>query len=113
MLATAASPACGRYARAPKRPIRPPISTRARKNDAYKLDRSITPEEINAHYNNFYEFGTHKDIADNAQNLIIRPWEIAIDGLVEKPFTIAFDDLVRKIRWKRGSIATAASKRGR
>jgi methionine sulfoxide reductase catalytic subunit len=69
----------------------------AKKNDAYKLDRSITPEEINGHYNNFYEFGTSKDIAANAQNLVIRPWEIAVDGLVEKPFTIAFDDLVRKI----------------
>lgn len=69
----------------------------AKKNAAYKIDRAITPEEINAHYNNFYEFGTDKDIAANAQNLVIRPWEIAVDGLVEKPFTIAFDDLVRKI----------------
>jgi sulfoxide reductase catalytic subunit YedY len=69
----------------------------AKKNEAYKLDRPITPEEINGHYNNFYEFGTSKDIADNAENLVIRPWEIAVDGLVEKPFTIAFDDLVRKI----------------
>jgi sulfoxide reductase catalytic subunit YedY len=68
----------------------------AKTNEAYKLDRPITPEEINGHYNNFYEFGTSKDIAANAQNLVIRPWEIAIDGLVEKPFTIAFDDLVRK-----------------
>lgn len=69
----------------------------AKKNDAYKLDRPLTPEEINAHYNNFYEFGTSKDIAANAQNLVIRPWEVSVDGLVEKPFTIAFDDLVRKI----------------
>jgi methionine sulfoxide reductase catalytic subunit len=69
----------------------------AKKNEAYKLDRPVTPEEINGHYNNFYEFGTSKDIAANAQNLVIRPWEIAVDGLVDKPFTIAFDDLVRKI----------------
>ena len=69
----------------------------AKRNEAYKIERPITPEDINAHYNNFYEFGTDKDIAANAQNLVIRPWEIAIDGLVEKPFTIAFDELVRKI----------------
>lgn len=69
----------------------------AKKNDAYKIDGPVTPEEINGNYNNFYEFGTAKDIAANAQNLVIRPWEIAIDGLVEKPFAIAFDDLVRKI----------------
>ena len=31
------------------------------------------------------------------RTLIVRPWEITVDGLVEKPFTIAFDDLVRKI----------------
>ncbi|MEP9388933.1 protein-methionine-sulfoxide reductase catalytic subunit MsrP [Mesorhizobium sp. KR9-304] len=68
----------------------------AKKNEAYKLDRPITPEEINGNYNNFYEFGSSKSIAANAQNLVIRPWEIAVDGLVEKPFTIAFDDLVRK-----------------
>ncbi|MER2535082.1 MAG: protein-methionine-sulfoxide reductase catalytic subunit MsrP [Rhizobiaceae bacterium] len=69
----------------------------AKRNEAYTLDRSVTPEEINANYNNFYEFGTWKEIAKPAQNLVIRPWEIAVDGLVEKPFTIAFDDLVRKI----------------
>ncbi|MEW9806661.1 protein-methionine-sulfoxide reductase catalytic subunit MsrP [Mesorhizobium sp. ZMM04-5] len=69
----------------------------ARKNDAYTIDGDVTPEEINANYNNFYEFGTSKNIAANAQNLVIRPWEIAIDGLVEKPFTIGFDELVRKI----------------
>ncbi|MBL8577057.1 MAG: protein-methionine-sulfoxide reductase catalytic subunit MsrP [Mesorhizobium sp.] len=69
----------------------------AKKNDAYKLDRPLTPEDINANYNNFYEFGTSKDIAANAQNLVIRPWEVEIGGLVESPFTIAFDDLVRKI----------------
>ena len=68
----------------------------ATKNPAYVLDRSVTPEEINAHYNNFYEFGTQKDIFEDAQKLRIRPWEIAVDGLVETPVTVAFDDLVRK-----------------
>ena len=69
----------------------------AKRNEAYKLDRDLTPEEINAHYNNFYEYGTQKGIAEAAQALKTRPWDIEIGGLVEKPFTIAFDDLVRKI----------------
>ena len=69
----------------------------AKKNEAYTLDRPLTPEDINAHYNNFYEYGTQKEIADAAQQLIVRPWEIDIDGLVEQPMTLAFDDLVRKI----------------
>lgn len=69
----------------------------ATRNEAFKLDRDLTPEEINGAYNNFYEFGSHKNIAAAAQNLVIRPWDIEIDGMVEKPMTIAFDDLVRKI----------------
>ncbi len=69
----------------------------ATRNEAFKLDRDMTPEEVNGTYNNFYEFGSHKNIAAAAQNLVIRPWDIEIDGMVENPMTIAFDDLVRKI----------------
>ncbi|PSJ60537.1 protein-methionine-sulfoxide reductase catalytic subunit MsrP [Kumtagia ephedrae] len=69
----------------------------ARKNEAYKLDRDLTPEKINANYNNFYEYGTYKEIAEAAQALKTRPWDIEIGGLVEQPFTIGFDDLVRRI----------------
>ncbi len=69
----------------------------AARNEAFKLDRELTPEDVNGSYNNFYEFGSHKSIAAAAQSLVIRPWEIEIDGKVEKPMTIAFDDLVRKI----------------
>ena len=32
----------------------------AKRNDAYKLDRDVTPEKINLNYNNFYEFSTSK-----------------------------------------------------
>jgi sulfoxide reductase catalytic subunit YedY len=69
----------------------------ATRNDAYPLDRPITDEIINTHYNNFYEFGTSKNIANAAQALPIRPWTIKIDGLVEKPFEIGIDDLMRKL----------------
>lgn len=69
----------------------------AKANPAYKLDRDLTPEAINANYNNFYEYGTQKQIAAEAQALRTRPWEIAVGGLVDKPFTIGIDDLVRKI----------------
>lgn len=69
----------------------------AKRNEAYKLERGITPEEVNSTYNNFYEFGSHKRIYQRAQALQTRPWDIRIDGDVEKPFTISFDDLVRKV----------------
>ncbi|EKF18035.1 protein-methionine-sulfoxide reductase catalytic subunit MsrP [Nitratireductor pacificus] len=69
----------------------------ASRNAAYTIDRPLTPEEVSSAYNNFYEFGSHKQIARAAQALATHPWDIAIDGLVEKPLTIGFEDLVRKM----------------
>ena len=57
----------------------------------------MTPKEINTTYNNFYEFGTSKSISSAAEALQVRPWEIKIDGEVEKPFTIPIDDLLKKV----------------
>ena len=69
----------------------------ARRNEAYKIERAITDEKINGNYNNFYEFGTSKDIAEAAQALRTRPWTVKIDGMVEKPMEIGIDDLIRKM----------------
>jgi methionine sulfoxide reductase catalytic subunit len=69
----------------------------AKRNPKYTLDRPITDEKINDHYNNFYEFSTDKDVADLAQKLPLRPWTIKLDGMVEKPQEIAIDDLLRKM----------------
>jgi sulfoxide reductase catalytic subunit YedY len=66
-------------------------------NDKYKLDREITPSEINGAYNNFYEFGSSKAIAKAAQALKLRPWTIKIDGMVEKPIEIGIDDLIKQM----------------
>jgi sulfoxide reductase catalytic subunit YedY len=67
-------------------------------NPAYKdAGRAITDEKYNTNYNNFYEFGTSKGIAAEAEKLRTRPWEIAIDGEVDKPFVIGIDDLLKKI----------------
>ncbi len=60
--------------------------------------REITDETLNVTYNNFYEFGTSKRISRGAKALKVRPWEIKIDGEVEKPFTIGFDDLLKKVQ---------------
>jgi sulfoxide reductase catalytic subunit YedY len=69
----------------------------AKRNEKFTLDRPITDEKINDHYNNFYEFNSSKDVADQAQKLPIRPWTVKIDGMVEKPFEIGIDDLIRKM----------------
>ena len=65
----------------------------AKRNPRYPLDRPLTDEKLVTAYNNFYEFGSQKSIAAEAQALKIRPWTIKIDGLVEKPMTVDVDDL--------------------
>lgn len=45
----------------------------------------ITPMNDVAHYNNYYEFSTDKEgPADLAKNFKTRPWNVTIDGDVEK-----------------------------
>ncbi|HEY0525171.1 MAG TPA: protein-methionine-sulfoxide reductase catalytic subunit MsrP, partial [Stellaceae bacterium] len=41
----------------------------AKRNERYALDRPVTAEEYVTTYNNFYEFGSQKDIARAAQAL--------------------------------------------
>jgi methionine sulfoxide reductase catalytic subunit len=65
----------------------------AKRNPRYTLDRPLTDEKLATTYNNFYEFGSQKSIASDAQALKIRPWTVKIDGLVEKPLTVDIDEL--------------------
>ena len=67
------------------------------RNTDYVLGRPLTDEEITSTYNNFYEFGSHKRIASAAQDLVIRPWTVTIDGLVEQEMTLDIDDLIRRM----------------
>jgi sulfoxide reductase catalytic subunit YedY len=66
-------------------------------NPAYTLDRPLSPEDIATTYNNYYEFGSYKEIWQEAQALKIRPWTVEFDGLVEEPMTIGIDDLLAKM----------------
>lgn len=65
------------------------------RNDAYTVDRALTDKDDAFSYNNFYEFGSQKNIADAAQALEIRPWQVKIDGLVEEETTLDIDALIR------------------
>jgi len=70
------------------------------RNPAYTLDDRFpepTAEELATTYNNFYEFGSHKQIWQAAQDLEIRPWSVIIDGYVEEAKKIDFDDLIRQM----------------
>ncbi len=68
-----------------------------KRNPAYTLDRPVTPEKFATTYNNFYEFGSHKNIWKLAQKLVLRPWTVTIDGMVETPITIDVDSLLKKM----------------
>ncbi len=70
----------------------------ARRNPVYTLDRDITPRETATTYNNFYEFGSHKNIWKAAQKLKVRPWSLVIDGMVEKEMTVDIDTLLRAMQ---------------
>jgi sulfoxide reductase catalytic subunit YedY len=70
----------------------------AKRNDKYGLlDRPLTDEKLNTTYNNFYEFGSTKSISRAAQALKLRPWQIKLDGMVEKEQTIDIDSLLKKV----------------
>jgi len=45
-------------------------------------------------YNNYYEFGTSKgDPYKNAQNFKTKPWNISIEGEVQKPINISMEEI--------------------
>lgn len=69
----------------------------AKRNDLYKLDRAVTAEKVNLNYNNFYEFGTDKYVAEPVRALKIRPWTVKISGLVETPREVGIDDLLKTL----------------
>lgn len=49
-------------------------------------------------YNNFYEFGTGKsDPSKNAHTLTTEPWNVKIDGLVDKPGDYSFKDIMAQM----------------
>ncbi len=68
------------------------------RNARYELDRAVTDERIVTTYNNFYEFGSHKQIWQAAQKLKTRPWTVTIDGLVEKKLTLDVDALIKRMK---------------
>ncbi len=68
-----------------------------KRNPAYTLDRELTKEELVVTYNNYYEFGSQKEISEAAQALKIRPWTVRIDGAVEKELTVDIDTLLKQM----------------
>lgn len=68
------------------------------RNEKYSIEDELTDYEDITSYNNFYEFGNSKeDPARYAHNLTTSPWEVKVDGLVNKPGTYSFDDIVKNV----------------
>src|SRR6185295_7885432 len=70
----------------------------ALENTAFSVDEKVDPltsyEQISS-FNNYYEFGTRKSQpAQNAHTLIVKPWSVKVDGLVDKPGNYGVEDLV-------------------
>src|SRR5712691_9587547 len=72
----------------------------APRNAKYSIaPRAVTAQTANESYTNYYEFrpGSAGDCRSAAERLPIRPWDIKVDGMVEKEFTIGLDDLLTKV----------------
>jgi methionine sulfoxide reductase catalytic subunit len=58
--------------------------------------RPITHRLLAGQYNNFYEFGSGKDVWPRAQKLPSRPWQIEVSGLVKRAQTFTIEDLLKR-----------------
>ncbi len=82
----------------PARAATDPYAAAPRNPDFADAGRPVTPEEINGNYNNFYEFGSSKDIAAAARKrLKTDGWTVTIDGMVEREVTLSMDDLIAQV----------------
>ena len=67
------------------------------RNPAFDAGRALTDEREATTFNNFYEFGTQKNIWRAAQALKQRPWTIKLDGLIKEPRELDIDDFVKSM----------------
>ncbi|MGO8865490.1 MAG: protein-methionine-sulfoxide reductase catalytic subunit MsrP [Alphaproteobacteria bacterium] len=66
-----------------------------KRNEKYTLDRPLSPADEVTTYNNYYEFGSEKNIWRAAQAVKLRPWTVKIEGMVEKEMVVDIDTLLK------------------
>ena len=59
-----------------------------------KEELKLTEYRYVTTYNNYYEFGTGKsDPVEKSQKFKTKPWDVIIDGEVEKPLTLSMEEI--------------------
>jgi sulfoxide reductase catalytic subunit YedY len=62
----------------------------------FSTDEAKTPFKSITNYNNFYEFSTDKQsVAGRAQGFVTKPWQVSVEGLVNKPKVYDLDELIK------------------
>ncbi|SDV51334.1 protein-methionine-sulfoxide reductase catalytic subunit MsrP [Chitinasiproducens palmae] len=93
--ATAAS-LLGPAGRASAAPAPSGAKLAATPNPQFRLNEKQTSFEDITTYNNFYEFGTDKsDPSRHANTLVTRPWQVSVEGAVQKPGVYDIDQLLK------------------
>src|ERR1043165_243522 len=74
--------------------VTPPTDEAMRKG--FRTDEKPTSLADITNYNNFYEFDTEKGgVAAAAKGFVTRPWQVAVEGMVNKPRAFDIDDLLK------------------
>ena len=67
-----------------------------RLRQGFTVNEKLTPIEDITNYNNFYEFSTDKQsVASEAKGFITKPWNVVVDGLVNRPTTFGLEELLK------------------
>ena len=62
----------------------------------FSTTEKITPEQVVATYNNYYEFGTDKgDPAKNATKFVTSPWSVSVEGEVANPRKFTVEEILK------------------
>jgi methionine sulfoxide reductase catalytic subunit len=65
-------------------------------NNGYVAKEQLTPIEAITNYNNFYEFDTSKSgVAPAAEGFVTKPWQVSVEGLVNRPRVFDLDELLK------------------
>jgi len=76
--------------------VQKPAATATNNDSGFTVNEAQTSFENITHYNNFYEFSTHKEeVAVKASNFKTDGWTVSVEGLANKPKVFTLGDLLK------------------